>query len=502
MTSDAVRRAPVILSVADLRNNAERRVELAAEPLELAARAIRAALASAPSGTAELIDALSVVNVVSWAYDDLPGLIAQRCGLRPRLLEHTDVGGNRPVELLDRASARVSRAETRVEVICGAESARSLAVLAAAGVEAPWTRQPGGPARPDKSKAGSARMWQHGVVGPPRVYPLYENRLRYDLGQSFDEAQRWSGQMYADFSGVAAGNPAAWDGTVRTAHEIVAVSDKNRLIHWPYPLRMNAMPTVDQAAALLVTTAETALQLGANESDLVYVRGAAGGADSADVLDRAAYGRAPALEAVLDTVLDRTEITPHDIDAYDLYSCFPIVPKIASLHLGLGRHTRLTQTGGLAAFGGPANNYSTHALVATTHAIRRGATTALVYANGEYLTKHHAVVLSRTADPRGYRTSDSLVTPHRLPIPPFREQGRGTCRIETFTVEFDRQGKPTRGLVIVRDRAGFRLVGRAEHPATLAWLTDPSAEPIGATGCLEVDADGRTSFFHSEEITP
>lgn len=490
----------VVVAVHDLRNNTERSVEAAAEPAELAARAVRGALGTLPASAAGLVDALSVVSVVSWAYDDLPAEIAARAGITPRISEHTDVGGNRPVELLDRAAARVTRGQTTCEVICGAEAARSVQVLAKAGVTPPWTMSPGGRARLGKAKAGTERMWRHGVVGPPRVYPLYENRLRHDLGQSFAEAHRWSAEMYADFSVVAAGNPAAWDhGRVRSAEEIAEIGPANRMISWPYPLLMNAMPAVDQAAAVVVMTATKARELGIDEAGLVHVWGGAGSADSTDVLDRTSYGRAPALEAVLDTVLDRAGLTPDDIDAWDLYSCFPVVPKIAALHLGLGREVRLTQTGGLTAFGGPANNYSMHAIAATTRAMRRGASFGLVYGNGEYLTKHHAVVLSAQPHPDGYCGVDGPVTPYPATAPTFADVGSGPVTVETYTVEFDREGSPEVGTVIVRDVDGRRLAATSRDAATLAWLTDPDVEPIGRRGRVEPTGEGTTSFAMAKD---
>ena len=44
-------------------------------------------------------------------------------------------------------------------------------------------------------------------------------------------------------------------------------------------------------------------------------------------------------------------------------SCFPIVPKLASLHLGIpvyGGKRPTTLLGGLTSFGGAGNNYSMH----------------------------------------------------------------------------------------------------------------------------------------------
>ena len=45
------------------------------------------------------------------------------------------------------------------------------------------------------------------------------------------------------------------------------------------------------------------------------------------------------------------------------FSCFPIVPKLASAELGISdtkEATRLTLLGGLTSFGGAGNNYSMH----------------------------------------------------------------------------------------------------------------------------------------------
>lgn len=45
------------------------------------------------------------------------------------------------------------------------------------------------------------------------------------------------------------------------------------------------------------------------------------------------------------------------------HRCFPIVPKLASLHLGIpiyGGKKPTTLLGGLTSFGGAGNNYSLH----------------------------------------------------------------------------------------------------------------------------------------------
>ena len=84
-------------------------------------------------------------------------------------------------------------------------------------------------------------------------------------------------------------------------------------------------------------------------------------------------------------------------DAIELYSCFPCVPKMARRTLGLGADVQPTVTGGLTFFGAPLNTYMTHAACAMVRKLRDGAKLGLLYGQGGFVTKHHALVLSRQA---------------------------------------------------------------------------------------------------------
>ena len=81
-------------------------------------------------------------------------------------------------------------------------------------------------------------------------------------------------------------------------------------------------------------------------------------------------------------------------DAIELYSCFPCVPKMARRTLGLGADVQPTVTGGLTFFGAPLNTYMTHAACAMVRRLRGGARLGLLYGQGGFVTKHHALVVS------------------------------------------------------------------------------------------------------------
>jgi hypothetical protein len=75
----------------------------------------------------------------------------------------------------------------------------------------------------------------HSVGLPIHVYPLYENAFRAHRGQSMQENNQESAELYADFAKVAEQNPVAWNfGRPAATEEIIGtVSKKNRMICFP-----------------------------------------------------------------------------------------------------------------------------------------------------------------------------------------------------------------------------------------------------------------------------
>jgi acetyl-CoA C-acetyltransferase len=356
-----------------------------------------------------------------------------------------------------------------------------------------WSQQPGGPARPDIDAFMSPLMLRYNMIMPVTVYPFYENGLRAALGQDFETAQRWSAQMYAEMTRAAARNDAAWDPVERSAEEIATPTEKNRWICHPYPLLMNALLMVDQASAIVVTSLAAAREAGVPAAKIVHVWGGAGRSDSSDIYDRPGYDTSPAIQEAFDETLKRTGLSAGDLDVLDLYSCFPVVPKLALLALGLAPETTTSVTGGLTAFGGPANNYCGHAIVAAVRRLRAGARNAFVYGNGELVTKHSAIVLSRDAHPDGYVGEPDLQDVD-APHPEVRDDVRGAATIETYTVEYDRSGVPTKGYIIGRSTDGVRFPALSFDAPTLRQLVDPSQQCIGRSGTATDGADGLTEF--------
>lgn len=176
---------------------------------------------------------------------------------------------------------------------------------------------------------------------------------------------------------------------------------------------MNAFNTVNLASALLLTTVSHARALSIPPSKWIYPLGGAGTSDAPTFWTRPNFHTSPALSHSLSSALSISQTPIEDIDLLDIYSCFPIVPKLAAHHLGLpvlGGEKKLSLIGGLTSFGGAGNNYSMHALTEMTRQLRAGkGRKGLVLCNGGMLTYQFAVMLG--TEPRsggGYTDRNPL----------------------------------------------------------------------------------------------
>ncbi|MFD6859198.1 acetyl-CoA acetyltransferase [Rhodococcus sp. NPDC060090] len=484
-------RTPVVIGVGDLRSGRAGSPADPREPLDLIVEATRAALAD--TGAADeltaRIDTVRAVKTASWSYDDLPGLLAERIGATPEHTSTTPIGGHWPAALLDRIAHDIAAGTSSVALLVGGETQASVTNALKAGTDPTalgWVTAPGGPPAFDPDDLGSAAMQHAAMVVPTRVYPLFENRFSHRLGHSREKSIEWSAQLYGAFSAIAADNPASWNPDLRTAEDIRTVGPKNRAVTDPYPLLMNAMPFVDQAAAVVVTSLATARELGVADDHVLYVWGGAGATEPADILARADFGHSAALADALRRTLDRADLRATDFDVIDAYSCFPVVPKLLVEHLGLPRDTVPSVTGGHSFFGGPLNSYTLHSIVAVARRLRTDGELALVHGNGGYLTYQHVVVLGCAPHTDGYiGDPEPVLMPASAPEAAVDYSGE--VEIITATAEFGRDGTPSVGFLIGATPDGRRVSGHTDSGG--AQILAGGADIIG-TSVHVVDRGG------------
>jgi acetyl-CoA C-acetyltransferase len=426
-----------------------------------------------------------------------PASLSKALGAAPRWAVYSHMGGNTPQYLVNALAEKIARGEADFALIVGCEFLGSAMKRLGAGlsfddwaedVDAPPPERIGDP-RPGVTDYER----RHGLDRPINIYPLFENALRAHEGRAIPDHQRRMGELFSRFTKVAAGNPDAWFPIERSAEEIATVSEKNRMIGFPYPKFMNAIMEVDQSAAVLIASADKARELGVAEDRFVYLHGCADAADLWYPLDRQDFHSSPAMRRTGQKALEMAGIGMDRIDLIDLYSCFPVAVEIGaeSLGIALDDPRGLTVTGGLPYAGGPGNNYVMHSIAVMAQKLRaRPGAYGLLTGNGWYLTKQSTGVYSTWRPDKPFEREDPAILQREidaLPHPEIIERPQGAATIETYTIIHRKEG-PYRGLVVGRDAAGRRFAAvTPDDPALLADME--SREQVGRPGTVSQAGD-------------
>jgi acetyl-CoA C-acetyltransferase len=494
MTKNPEDRIPVIVGVGEITDKPAN-PEQGLEPLALMQEVLKRAEDDAGAKLIDAIDSIDLVNLVSWRYEDPARQLCERLGIGPKRAVYGPVGGEAPIRYLHEAGLRIQRGESVVAAICGAEAQYTVNKAEKTKVKLPWT-----PYAEHGVTSVRNVSYQHpmaralGVAQPITVYPFYDAATATHWGQTPREALRESSQLWSTFSSVAAKNPYSWIKRSVDADTIMTPTADNRLIAWPYNKLMVANPQVNQGAALILTSLANAKRLGIPANACVHFIGGASAEEPRDYLQRDQFVESYAQNAVLRSVMDIVGGDGTKFDAIELYSCFPCVPKMARRTLGFGADVQPTVTGGLTFFGAPLNSYMTHAACAMVRRVRGGVQHGLLYGQGGFVTKHHALVLSpeQAAEPLSESVSvQAIADRDRKPAPAYDEQPSGEGTVESFTVIYDRDGSAKHGVLILRTRANDRTLARvpADDKTTLERLLDLDRTPIGISGTIRKAAD-------------
>jgi acetyl-CoA C-acetyltransferase len=347
--------------------------------------------------------------------------VAQRIGASPARAILEPIGGQGPQHAVTEFGAAIVAGAADVVMVIGSENGSTLRSFAKR------------PDKPDHSESVEGELEDrgygyeglfsdytvaHGLIGAPAQYGLLENARRGRVGLSVAGYRRAMAELFAPFSVVAAANPYAASPEQRTVDEIISVDDDNRMICDPYPRLLVARDQVNQGAAVVITSVETARRLGVPERNWVYLRGHADLVDQS-LLDRADLSSSSASVLAVEEALRSAGVGLADIATFDLYSCFPVA--VFSICDGTGLATNdprgLTVTGGLPYFGGPGNSYSLHAIAETVTRMRSApGSYGLVGANGGIMSKYSAGVYSTVpadwvADRSGQLCADVAARP-------------------------------------------------------------------------------------------
>jgi acetyl-CoA C-acetyltransferase len=466
---------PVLVGVGQLVDRIDDPAYRPQSPVELAARAAALAIADTDGRADAVRSAVDVVAGVRQfeisvpgaatplgCSDNYPRSVTDRLGVNPANAILDVSGGQSPQQLITELAATISRGGATAALVFGAEAVSTVRRFA------------GNPQRPDFTERRGGQLDDrgfglkglitryaaaHDLTDAASQYALFENARRAKVGVTRDEYARSMGDLFAPFSAVAASNPYAASRQAHSPAELIAVTERNRLIADPYPRFLVARDQVNQGAAALLMSVDAARRTGVPAEKWVYLHGHAD-LREVDLLRRPDLAVSPASVRAVTRALDVAGIDLATLDLIDLYSCFPI--SVFNICDGVGLAPDdprgLTVTGGLPYFGGPGNNYSLHAIAEMVQRLRASAGSyGLVGANGGTMSKYSAGVYSTAAAP--WRGDSSAVIQHRLDAGAridYQIHADGEATIETYTRKDTRNGPI--GIIVGRLADGSRAL--------------------------------------------
>lgn len=514
---------PVIIGVGQVSERFDEDGYGARSVVELAAEAARRAVANSggePVALAQAIDMVAAVRPFEIAAPifsapfgrstNLPRSVATRIGADPRRAVIDVSGGNSPQTLVIEVAREIAAGRVVAGLVVGAEALSTQRHLADVDHKPDWSESPSGDLE-DRGMglAGlvSRRVVMHGLVDAPSQYALFENARRAASGLSKAEYAASMGALFEPFTRVAAKNPHAVAPEELDAATLVRVDERNRMIASPYSRLLVSRELVNQGAAVIVTSVGEARRLGIAEDRWVYLIGHADLRER-DVFDRQDLAVAPSAGLAVRHALEVAGLSLDDVAWFDLYSCFPIAVSNVLDRLGLDPTDSrgFTVTGGLPFFGGPGNNYSTHAIAEIVELVRSSpGSVGLVGANGGTLSKYAVGIYS--SSPATWQDSRSRELQAEInAAPPVEVTDRpdGWATIETYTVLHGRSGRTA--VVIGRLDDGRRFIanGVPRDDEFLDFLEGPD-EPIGTRVFVRATGPGNIvalSPARLEELSP
>jgi acetyl-CoA C-acetyltransferase len=476
MASDASRE-PVLVGVGAI-SQREEDPERAREPVALMAEALL--LAGDDAGSRDLLRRAGAICVPRgfWRYADPGRWVADRVGAGSAKSVLVEIGVLQTT-LFGHAAAAIARGEAEVVLLAGGEAKHRMEQARRAGREAPETAQAG--AKPDLVLRPAAEIIHSleielGLVMAVRQYAVMESALRHALEQPLAEHRRQVAELWERFNRVARGNPDAWSRESVSADEIATPSAKNPMQAFPYTKLHCSQWNVDQAAGLILCSAERARAAGIPEHRWIHPRAVAESNHMVPLVERRELHRSPGFARAGARALASAGLSLDDLRHVELYSCFPVAVRIQAQELGLSEQRPLTVTGGMAFAGGPLNNFVLQAAVRMAQLLREQGGHGLLDAVSGLMTKQGVSVWSTEPAPAGFRYEDvSEEAARATPRAGVTAQAEGAARVAGYTVLHGRDGEPDRAAAYCDLADGSRTIAVSRDAE---WLREMEATEL------------------------
>lgn len=441
--------------------------------------------------------------------NNFPRSVAKRIGANPQNAVYEVIGGQSPQKLVGEYFEKLNAGECELVLLTGGEAMASIKVASKQKARLDWNEKIDGSLE-DRGKFDNFQMvtqleFGHKLMLPVQFYGLMEQARRGELGIEEEAYNRAMARTFSKLSKVAESNPYAMKNAFYSEEQLLATTDDNPMLCSPYRKGMVAKDGVNQAASLLLTTVGKAKSLGIPEQKWVYLHGYADTKEKV-LLKREKIGKSKAMELAIKGALSCAGKNSDEIDLFDIYSCFPIVVSEACeiLEISDDDPRPLTQTGGLAFFGGPGNNYTMHGIASLIENLRlKPHSFGMAYGNGGWMSKHSVGIYSTSKPSTGMCVQNNKSLQYQLDNEPeveTEQRPNGEATLEAYTVNYFK-GQPLNSVIIGRlKNSGKRFYALNPFKDTATLKQTMQGNRLGSTIYVETDPKGNRYAYSEEHL--
>jgi acetyl-CoA C-acetyltransferase len=490
---------PVIIGVGFYQNHAENPLDCP-EPFELMVNAVRDAARDAvqnaqlSTGSEKILAELDSISVEQgmWQYRNPGKLILDAIGNTKAKSILADLGVLQLNPLFDVFEA-ITSGKQQMGVVTGGEAKFRELRAKITGVAVSNTVQGDDTPAPDvyhptPDPFATEAESTAGIFMPVELFAIIESALRYHKGLGVEEHRDTVAQLYSGFSEIAAKNPHAWSREVVSANDIRNAVGKNAMLAFPYTKKHNSQWNVNQAVAIIVCSARKAQELGLDSSRWIYPVAAVQSRHVVCLAEQKQLHSHPGTRMAGQRAYQLAGITPQQVNAADLYSCFPSAVQSFALDLQLEDVCPLSVTGSMAFAGGPYNHGALDGVARMVEVLRSGEGIALGESIGKSMAtsekrfgltsnlsgifgKQAVALFSNRPNDNGYCFDDitDAVKAVDIPLPSTTDyQGAGT--IVGYTVCYNKD-EVSHGFIYCDTADGRRTVAKSMDKGLLEQMT-------------------------------
>ena len=436
--------------------------------------------AGSDAGSARLLESVDRVAVPqgSWSYPDPARLVADGVGASSARTHLVELGIPQQT-LINDALTAIQAGESEVAVVVGGEAKRWARDRARAGEQGGETVQPG--ATPDVVRRRIGPLIEpvevaHRLWDPVQQYAMIDNSLRGSESRTLAQHRSEIARLWEGFNRVARDNPHAAFPAPMDARTLDTPTPFNRPLSFPYNKWHSTQWTVNQAAALVLCSVDSAVRFGVPTDRWVFPLAGVDSSHAVSLLRRRRPYSWPAMEVLGRAVAGRIGRPVSQAEIVEVYSCFPAAVRVQQRALGLDLLAAPTVTGGMAFAGGPFNNFVLQATVEVVARVRAhpGELGVVTTVSG-LLTKPGIGVWCAEPDGQPPLVADlAREAGSRTEVVDVVDEldgYQGDATIVTYTVTFDGMD-PVRTVVVCDTADGRRCVAISQNPELAAHAID------------------------------